>query len=407
MLCGYQRCSGHTAQTVRTLSLGPAMINAMDPSTPRSPGDDDDLQSELDKMRGAFGQGDQQSMLEELFKSWTYDELGGPPKPLFSQENFQEVLSGQYAKISQEIRGYPGNELLNTGTERLLGYLYDKYAIYVPALDEQNMSVRHYEAKMDFYTPPGFRYVITVPFTGNPKVFNSRPENFANTLQPPLALIKSAALVFVYDQIEIDEDTLKAGHNQDLAKVKTYLGWLAADANAFNSSLHQFSSEKIQNRRTTLLKAHRAASKLGIRLERATLPATYAAPQVQRKPRVVRPKASTVPYVPEPALEMDEYEHILDVIRGTTLVIERNPSTFAAADEPLIRDHFLVQLNGHYQGQATGETFNSQGKSDILIRSDDKNIFIAEVKFWDGARSITNALSQLLTRYTLRGETPK
>ncbi len=26
-----------------------------------------------------------------------------------------------------------------------------------------------------------------------------------------------------------------------------------------------------------------------------------------------------------------------------------------------VRSHFLVQLNGHYEGQATGETFNSGG----------------------------------------------
>ena len=158
--------------------------------------------------------------------------------------------------------------------------------------------------------------------------------------------------------------------------------------------------KRVQARRARLLKAHGVAASLGIRLEKAHLPVTFAAPQVQRSPRVVRPKASTDPYVPEPALEMAEYEYILDVIRGTTLVIERNPTTFATANEPLIRDHFLVQLNGHYKGEATGETFNSHGKSDILIRTGDKNIFIAEIKFWDGAQSITKALRQLLTRYT-------
>jgi hypothetical protein len=41
----------------------------------------------------------------------------------------------------------------------------------------------------------------------------------------------------------------------------------------------------------------------------------------------------------------------------------------------------LVQLNGQYEGQATGETFNFQGKTDILIRVDGQNIFVAECKY--------------------------
>ena len=57
---------------------------------------------------------------------------------------------------------------------------------------------------------------------------------------------------------------------------------------------------------------------------------------------------------------------------------------------------FLVPLNGHYEGQATGETFNCEGKTDILIRSEGKNIFIAECKYWNGAKKLTEAIDQLL-----------
>jgi hypothetical protein len=44
-----------------------------------------------------------------------------------------------------------------------------------------------------------------------------------------------------------------------------------------------------------------------------------------------------------------------------------------------LRSHFLVQLNGVFQGQATGETFNFQGKTDILIRVEGRNVFMANV----------------------------
>jgi hypothetical protein len=55
-----------------------------------------------------------------------------------------------------------------------------------------------------------------------------------------------------------------------------------------------------------------------------------------------------------------------------------------------------VQLNGHFEGQATGETFNYQGKTDILIRSEGKNIFIGECKFWSGPKKLIETIDQLL-----------
>ena len=77
-------------------------------------------------------------------------------------------------------------------------------------------------------------------------------------------------------------------------------------------------------------------------------------------------------------------------------VMERSPKAFHDIDEEALRTHFLVQLNGHYEGQATGETFNYQGKTDILIRSGDRNIFIAECKFWGGPAKLTETIDQIL-----------
>ena len=71
-------------------------------------------------------------------------------------------------------------------------------------------------------------------------------------------------------------------------------------------------------------------------------------------------------------------------------------STFHDIDEEGLRTHFLVQLNGHYEGQATGETLNYQGKTDILIRSSDRNVFVAECKFWGGPARLTETIDQLL-----------
>jgi hypothetical protein len=94
--------------------------------------------------------------------------------------------------------------------------------------------------------------------------------------------------------------------------------------------------------------------------------------------------------------EMEHYEYILKIISNMAHAMERSPQTFAGMGEEDLRTHFLVQLNGHYKGQATGETFNYEGKTDILIRVDGRNIFIGECKIWKGAESFKASIDQLL-----------
>ncbi len=67
-----------------------------------------------------------------------------------------------------------------------------------------------------------------------------------------------------------------------------------------------------------------------------------------------------------------------------------------------IRAHYLVQLNGHYEGSSAAEAFNLEGKTDISIRHEASMLFIAECKFWNGPRSLMDAIDQLLGYVTWR-----
>jgi hypothetical protein len=75
--------------------------------------------------------------------------------------------------------------------------------------------------------------------------------------------------------------------------------------------------------------------------------------------------------------------------------MELSPAAFAEMGEEVLRWHFLVQLNGQYEGNATGETFNYGGKTDILVKWQGDNVFVAECKIWKGAESMSKALDQL------------
>jgi hypothetical protein len=135
---------------------------------------------------------------------------------------------------------------------------------------------------------------------------------------------------------------------------------------------------------------------------RADAPKTYVAPNVRRKVQIQRAPVSIAPFKPEPVLDEANYKAILDIIQSMALVMERSPTAFAEMGEEDLRQHFLVQLNGQFEGAASGETFNYQGKTDILIRELGRNIFIAECKFWRGEKSFTETLDQILSYLSWR-----
>ena len=63
---------------------------------------------------------------------------------------------------------------------------------------------------------------------------------------------------------------------------------------------------------------------------------------------------------------------------------------------------YSFYLEPSFEGSATGETFNKTGKTDILIRHENSNAFIAECKFWKGKKVYLDAITQLLGYLTWR-----
>lgn len=90
------------------------------------------------------------------------------------------------------------------------------------------------------------------------------------------------------------------------------------------------------------------------------------------------------------------YEIILACINDVGKMFERLPKTYAGKDEEGLRDHMLVTLEAAVSGSATGETFNRRGKTDMLVRSEGNNVFIAECKFWSGPKGLLETINQLL-----------
>jgi hypothetical protein len=101
-------------------------------------------------------------------------------------------------------------------------------------------------------------------------------------------------------------------------------------------------------------------------------------------------------------LPRDKFYAILDLISSSCAQFERTPSTFAKLDEEELRNVILSNLNSCYEIEALGEAFSKRGKTDIYLRVQEGGAFVAECKNWAGAKTIDEAVGQILSYLTWR-----
>ncbi|WP_308387635.1 hypothetical protein [Acidithiobacillus sp. AMEEHan] len=311
----------------------------------------------------------------------------------------------------REIDSLENEYVLKASPTELEDYYVSKVTVTPLSLDADNhyikgqkgtqLDVSHHVDRVVF---PGERAIvkgttlhIAILYSGDPNLWRIRPSTFSLSGYPELE-IRDDVVVFTctFPDDSANPERLKAEIQNNIRYLADAVANLRRDVDNHNRTASQTIRSALAQKRTKAQSAVGAVAALGIPIKKRSQPLTFTVPTKRRESPVKRPLAATEKYAPEPALDQNEYEHILGVLKSMSLVIERNPGAFASLDEEAIRTHFLLQLNGHYEGTATGETLNAAGKTDILIRAENRNIFIAECKFWHGPKSFTDAVDQLL-----------
>jgi len=328
---------------------------------------------------------------------------------LFSNARWHDVEAHQLQEMRKAIETMDGNRLLNTSVDDLASYFEQKFEIEVPALLTDEIVVDQRETKIDVsrdqnrmifdrsrpFHITGTEIEVEIPFTGEAEAFKVQPTTY--TMNPPRAEVRGNVLVLRIVGTNLNADGVRAEVDRTVNDIESYLSTLRGNATGLKNQLPSQARSAIESRRQKLLADRSLVGGLGFKMkERPGTQQTFAAREVRKKIAPTLPPASSAPYKPEPTLSNADYEHILGVLQNMVEVMERSPSAFETMDEESIRSHFLVQLNGHYEGQATGETFNYEGKTDILVRSEGRNIFIGECKFWSGPKVLTETIDQLL-----------
>jgi hypothetical protein len=327
---------------------------------------------------------------------------------LFSKIILSQVLRNHHGMAQKEIDSCNEDYLLNASETDLVAYVVSKVSLAVPQLGEPFM-LEPTEVEIEVAHDPmrdrsygksmkvrGCRVEVHIPFTGDRDLFDCRPSRF--TFNAPRATVGHDRLVLIFDQPgPLNSEEVKRNYEQTLKQIGEFLQHVEVDCDKFHADLEPQVCRMLTDRKSRILQNRQAGLGIGIPLKRRTdTSRTYSVAGVVRKPQIQRPAVKEKSFAPEPILVETEYEYILEIIRSMVSVMERSPKAFIGMGEEDLRTQFLVQLNGQYQGRVTGETFNYNGKTDILIREDDRNVFIAECKIWKGEGELIKAIDQIL-----------
>ena len=180
------------------------------------------------------------------------------------------------------------------------------------------------------------------------------PSSFSLSGYPKIE-VKDDRIIFSirFPDDSVDAAKIKSEIEESVRTLNNTVQSLKVDVDNHNMTAPQTIKSVIQRKCEMAKSTIGAVSALGIPINRRDKPLTYTVPTIRRKSPIRKPKVSTEPYKPEPVLDEAEYKHILEVMRSMSLVIERSPASFVTLDEEAIRTHFLLQLNGHYEGGAS------------------------------------------------------
>lgn len=238
------------------------------------------------------------------------------------------------------------------------------------------------------------RLVIAYPATGTTMMLNYQASTYSLSDMP--AKVTNDGIVVEVIERQLDADAVKAHTQRVSESIDNRVEWANADLERFRTDCERDLRASAQRRADRIRNDRQVQAALGIPVKSTNQPRPPAV-AAQRRHVPLNARHTQAEFVPEPVIEDAIYQDVLGIVTAWANSMERAPATAAKLDEEALRDLLLATLNGYWQGQAGGELFNGAGKTDVLIREGDRNVFIAECKIWRGPKAVASALDQLLS----------
>lgn len=332
---------------------------------------------------------------------------------IFAEGELSHYLAALHEEIKTTVKSETAEYFLNVNEDEYSQHLLDRFQleplqihfdkvsaspreemISADRFPSQSFMVRSGES----YPKQVFRYYI--PYEGTEELLKCIPN--PRMLWTQEIELEDGNICFDIVDFYGDAERVKGEAERIMKPMEQQLENVKKQVNTYNEQVANFIKEVMTKRKEELRSQIGVAGSLGVPIRKSDhVPETFRIPEVRRK---VVPKP-TVPEgagKPEPAIGDDIYQAILKVIHDTGKGFERLPNTYADKDEEALRDHLILILEPHFEISTTGETFNKSGKTDILMRYETSNVFVAECQWWDGPSKHIDKIDQLLSYLTWR-----
>ncbi len=342
-----------------------------------------------------------------------YVQLFANSRLLATSGTLADVLGQTVQAVTQRLQNWNPDELLNTPVDDVVEYLVDEGSVRCPQLrvgDAYQLDSEEVDQEFEDFgrrlTRRVVRLVLVVPFDGDKDVFTLRADMFS--MAPPQVLqLQDGEVHLAIDNPPKDPAAIRAGFNGQVDAIEKCLAWSQQQIDAHNQYLRDQVPGMVARRREELLATRNLLAEIGFPIRRRADADRFAVPVTRKTVRPQHrqpPSGVRAPFKPEPVMQDQDYQDALRVLRNQRNALERTPSVAGKLSDEEIRDVLLMGLNSQFEGAAGGELFNGEGKTDILVRVDDRNIFIGECKVWSGPKTMDDALGQLF-RYLVWRDT--
>ena len=331
---------------------------------------------------------------------------------VFAEQELSNWLRLWHNRLTQEVVTTDRNYLLNVNETQFIDYLVGEWSMASVSLHFDALSVSDCERDIPaIHHPSDFqftdrsrsfrRHVVLyhIPVSGNTELLRCFPSK--RLMWDLEASLNNGCLHFDIIDWRNNPEEIKRNAEGLLSNLKTQAENVQTEVYAFNQSLPDVVKSAVEKRKKEMMTQLSTLAALGVPVrQQANVPSTFAVP-IKPNKTVVKPSAPTQAFAPEPTLDAQNYDSILSLIHIWGVEMERHPGIYSDKGEESLRDLFLMLLSPHFDS-TTGETFNKSGKTDILIRHEGKNVFVAECKFWRGIKAFHPTIDQLLGYLTWR-----
>lgn len=330
----------------------------------------------------------------------------------FSLEPFREFKTRWLNSLRSEVDKYDKDSFLRLDIDEFKTYLKNKYelipleivlnseVISPPVITKEHFQDRFYGSK----ETEVYNFTITYNYNGTGELFRVEPNPWQMTGFDIDINSSKSEVSFKFKQYDRDSKKFLDMKKSCFERAFANLENVNKNIIEINRSLDTITDELVNKTKIKYEEENNFFKAINVQVNKDT--ESIFTPKIIEPIKIPQPVTETSSKkVNVPILDKLIYNDILDVIFSAGKNMESKPSLYISKDEESLRDLFLFLLETRYKGvTATGETFNREGKTDILLKfaDDSSNVFVAECKIWHGVSEMNKAINQLFSYLTWR-----